>query len=417
MRALALVPTLLAAAACASAAPAADPVPPSDATPATASPTIDSVPPGARVRFDAAAAAAVRDSMHAVLARARADSAFPGAYAAVGDADGVIAEATVGTLDWAPSPAPDARTVWDLASLTKVVALTSAAMRLVDDGRLDLDAPVQRYLPEWTGRHQDRVRVRDLLTHSAGLSAWRPLYKEAASPAAARALALATPLDTVPGARYVYSDLGAITLAAIVERVTGEPLDRFVAREILAPLGMTDTRYLPPPDWRDRIAPTEFDPWRGRHLRGEVHDENAHALGGVSGHAGLFGTGHDLARFARMYLNGGELDGARVFRPETVARFTARQDSALSHRALGWETPTGRNSAGTRMSARAFGHTGFTGTSIWMDRDAGVWVLLLTNRVNPSRESRGIGPARTALADAALAALGIAAPDSAATPP
>ncbi|MEO7521464.1 MAG: serine hydrolase, partial [Gemmatimonas sp.] len=174
---------------------------------------------------------------------------------------------------------------------------------------------------------------------------------------------------------------------------------------IFSKLGMKNTRYLPPNSWRARIAPTEDDPWRQRKLRGEVHDENAFALGGVSGHAGLFSTGEDLARFARMYLNGGMLDGTRVLSTETIAAFTTVQEGAVSRRALGWETPTGANSAGTRLSPQSFGHTGFTGTSLWMDPTHGVYVILLTNRVNPTRENRKIGAVRIALADAMMGAL------------
>ncbi|MBX9927579.1 MAG: serine hydrolase [Gemmatimonadaceae bacterium] len=342
------------------------------------------------------------DSLTQLLARAVADSAFPGAIAVVGRRDRVLATATAGHIDWASgSPAPTDRTVWDLASLTKVVALTSAMMQLVEQGKVDLDAPVQRYLPEWRGAYKDRVRVRDLLTHSSGLPGWRPLYKEATTPDSALALVFSQPLDTVPGARMVYSDLGAILLGQIAVRVSGERFDRYVDQHVFAPLGMTETRFLPPSSWHDRIAPTEIDPWRQRHLRGEVHDENAAALGGVSSHAGLFSTAHDLTRFAQMYLSAGALGGARVFAPATVARFTAVQDSTFSHRALGWETPTGSNSAGRLMTRPAFGHTGFTGTSLWIDPAHDLFVLLLTNRVNPTRQNTRIGAVRQAVADLA----------------
>jgi hypothetical protein len=200
---------------------------------------------------------------------------------------------------------------------------------------------------------------------------------------------LATGLDTLPGARYVYSDLNFILLGTIVARVTGEPLDAYGARHVFAPLGMRDTRYAPDPRDRARTAPTEFDPWRQRHLRGEVHDENAYALGRVAGHAGLFSTGADLARLARAYLTAGSLDGRPVFDAATVAEFTRVQDTTLSRRALGWETPTGGNSAGHYLSRRAFGHTGFTGTSLWIDPERGVYVILLSNRVNPRARTRG----------------------------
>jgi CubicO group peptidase (beta-lactamase class C family) len=381
-----------------------------------AQPRIRKEPPARDTRA-AALRARLADTLRAVLDRAAADSAFPGAYAVVGDRRGVLAEYGVGRIDWAAdAPPPDAHTLWDVASLTKVVATTSAIAQLVEQGRVALDAPVQRYLPDWSGPGKARVRVRHLLTHSSGLPAWRPLYKEATDPASALALVMATPLDTAPGVRFVYSDLNAILLGRIVERVSGEALDAYVARHVFTPLAMGDTRFRPPPSELARIAPTEFDPWRQRLVRGEPHDENAFALGGVAGHAGLFSSAADLARFARMYLNGGELDGRRVVRGDVLARFTRVQDPALSRRALGWETPTGGNSAGHRMSARAFGHTGFTGTSLWMDPERDVFVVLLTNRVNPTRQNTRIGAVRVALADAALGVLG-APVTSASAPP
>ena len=346
--------------------------------------------------------ARVQGALDRVLQRALQDSAFPGAYAVVGTHSGILAQAGVGQLDADDPTVPDAKTLWDLASLTKVVGLTSGVMRLVQAGKLDIDSPVQRYLPEWTGQWKARVTVRHLLTHSSGLPAWRPLYKEATSPAQALALVLATPLDTVPGVRMVYSDLGAILLGQIVNRVAGVPFNVLATREVFEPLGMRETTWLPPKSKLPRIAPTEIDPWRQRRLRGEVHDENAFALGGISSHAGLFSTAADLARLTRMYLNHGILDGVRVLDSATIERFTARPDSPLSNRALGWEKPTGSNSAGHRMSARAFGHTGFTGTSIWIDPGQDIFVILLTNRVNPTRENRRIGQVRIGVADAVL---------------
>ena len=351
--------------------------------------------------FDSALVVAIKDSLRRVLDQAVRDSAFPGAYAVVGTSRGIIGDYGAGRIDWAAdAPAPTASTIWDLASLTKVVGMTSAVARLVDQGVVQLDAPVQRYLPEFAGAGKERVTVRHLLTHSSGLPSWRPLHKEAESPEARRALVLATPLDTAPGVRYAYSDLGAITLGLLVERLTKQPLDAWLGTRVFQPLGMRDTRFRPDSSLRARIAPTEVDPWRQRHLRGEVHDENAYALGGVSGHAGLFSTGHDLARLARAYLNGGALDGARLASAGTIRRFTAVQDTTLSRRALGWETPTGSNSSGRYMSARAFGHTGFTGTSIWVDPERDLFVILLTNRVNPTRQNTRIGRVRVALADA-----------------
>jgi CubicO group peptidase (beta-lactamase class C family) len=348
---------------------------------------------------------ALHDTLQVILDRAVADSAFPGAIAVIGTHAGPLVTVAAGHLDWVPSPAPTAETLWDIASLTKVVGMTSAMMQLVESGTVALDAPVQRYLPEWTGPGKERVTVRDLITHRSGLPAFKQYFKLNVSPDSTLRLFFATPLDTTPGARMVYSDIGAILLGQIVERVSGEPIDAYLTRHVFAPLGMRDTRYRSDSSLLARIAPTEKDPWRGRHLRGEVHDENAAALGGVSAHAGLFSTAHDLERLARVYLNGGALDGARLARPATIQQFTTVQDSTFSSRALGWDTPGENSSAGHFMKRPAFGHTGFTGTSFWVAPQHDLYVILLTNRVNPTREHTRIGPVRVAVADAAMRAL------------
>jgi beta-N-acetylhexosaminidase len=348
-------------------------------------------------------AAKLRDTLKSVIDAAVRDSAFPGALVLVGNKAGIIAQYGAGRIDWSPTaPAPDARTLWDMASLTKVAAMTSSMMQLSERGLVALDAPVQRYLPDWTGPNKDRVTLRQLLTHSSGLPAWRPLYKEAADPASAMRLVYSTPLDTLPGVRMVYSDIGAILLGEVVRAISGERLDSYAARQVFLPLRMTDTRFLPSVADSARTAPTELDPWRQRHLRGEVHDENAFALGGVSAHAGLFSTGADLARLARAYLNGGQLDGARIWSEATIREFTTVQDSTFSGRALGWETPTGTNSAGRLMRRPAFGHTGFTGTSIWIEPAHDLFVILLSNRVNPTRANTKIGAVRQRVADAVM---------------
>ena len=347
-------------------------------------------------------AARLTDTLRLLLDAAVRDSAFPGAVAVVGTSSGTLATVAAGRLDWGGATRPDERTLWDLASLTKVVGTTSAIMRLVAEGRVDVEAPVQRYLPQWSVPNAERVTIRHLLLHTAGLRAHRPLFTETADAAAATALVYATPLDTVPGARTLYSDLGIILLGEVIERVAGEPLESYLRREVFTPLRMSETMYNPPASLRERIAPTEIDPWRGRHVRGEVHDENAFRLGGAAPHAGLFSTAHDLARFARMYLNGGVLDSVRVLEAATIDLFTRAADRSFSTRALGWDTPDGRNSAGRLMSDRAFGHTGFTGTSIWIDPAADVFVLLLTNRVNPTRANMRIAAVRRSVADAAM---------------
>lgn len=343
---------------------------------------------------------ALFESLRALLERGVRDSVFPGAIAVIGNGEGVLAEASAGRIDWADgAPAPDEHTLWDIASLTKVVGMTTAMMQLVEQERIALDAPVQRYLPEWQGAGKERVTVRNLLTHSSGLKPFRELFRETTDAEVAKRLVLETPLDTAAGVRMVYSDLGAILAGWIIERVSGMPLDEYLERHVFEPLGMRETMYNPPFEVLARVAPTEVDPWRARHVRGEVHDENAYVLGGVSAHAGLFSSAHDLARFARMLLHGGTLDSARVVREATLRDFSRVQNAVLSHRALGWETPSGANSAGRLLRRPAFGHTGFTGTSIWIDPVNDRFVILLTNRVNPTRANSRIGPFRTAVAD------------------
>ena len=341
----------------------------------------------------------MKDSLQHLLDRAVRDSAFPGAMLVVGRRDRVIATVSAGHLDWKESPAPDVHTLWDMASLTKVTATTSSVMQLVDQQKVDVNAPVQKYLPDWTGPNKDKVLIRHLLTHSSGLPAWRPLYKEATNAEQAMQLVYQTPLDTLPGARFLYSDLNFILLGEVVRRVSGQRLDEYTRDHVFGPLKMTDTQFNPDKSLVPRIAPTEVDPWRQRQIRGEVHDENAFILGGVAGHAGLFSTAADVTRLCQAYLNGGTLDGVRIWSPETVKLFTTVYDSTFSNRAFGWETPNGTNSAGRIMRRPAFGHTGFTGTSYWIDPANDLFVILLTNRVNPTRQNTKIGGVRQAVAD------------------
>lgn len=327
----------------------------------------------------------------AFLDSAVAAGAAPGAVLGVSVGGYHFFHAT-GRLGIGDSTAPDSSTVYDLASLTKVVGLTTAVMDAVEAQLLDVDAPVRRYVPAFTGAGKEHVTVRHLLTHSSGLPAWRALHRESTDRAGALALADTTPLDTVAGTRSVYSDIGAIVLTQAVEAVRGERLDSLLDRTLLGPLGMTSTRFLPPAEWLPRIAPTENDPWRGRILRGEVHDENAWRLDGVSGHAGLFGSAADLLVFGDWMLARSGVAG--------LEPFFRRQDlPAGSSRAFGWDTPSEGSSAGRRLSHRSFGHTGFTGTSIWMDPARGLVIVILSNRVHPTRDNARWGPVRRGVAD------------------
>jgi len=348
------------------------------------------------------------DSLARFIEAAVARKAFPGAVVAVGRRDTILYLHAFGRLDYEGGRPVTTRTVYDLASLTKVVGLTTAMMQLVEEGRVALDTPAVHYVPAF---RDSTVTVRQLLTHSSGLPAWKPLYERAHSREEMFALVDAEPLEVPPGTRMAYSDLGAIVLTQVVEHVTGQRLDRYLQAHLFRPLGMRDTRFRPPASWRSRIAPTEMDTtYRHRLVRGEVHDENAFAMGGVSGHAGLFSTAPDLARFAQMLLrNGGtEAPGhggtGHIVDSATVAEFTRVQDSTFSSRALGWDTPSKGSSAGDEMSARAFGHTGFTGTSIWIDPAKDLFVILLTNRVHPTRQNDQILRVRPEVADLAVRA-------------
>lgn len=341
----------------------------------------------------------------------RERGAFPGGVLAVGDDQGWLYLHPFGRQSYAAgAPAVTAGTIYDLASLTKVVATTTAAMILVDEGRLALDRPVRDFLPGFAGAGKDEVTVRHLLSHSAGIASGGPLFEETEGHAAFLARIEALDLADSPGSRSLYSDFGMILLGAVLEKITGRPLEGFVEERVLAPLSMRDTMFCPPPSLRERIAPTELDSWRGRFLRGEVHDENTWAMGGSAPHAGLFGTAGDLARFARLFLAGGTLergDGRRLLSRETIELFTRRAGVPDSDRALGWDTKSAQgSSAGTLLSPRSFGHTGFTGTSLWIDPERGLFLILLTNRVHPTRDNPLIREVRPAVADAVARALG-----------
>jgi len=331
---------------------------------------------------------------------------YPGASLVVGRKGYSVWQRGFGTLDWTRKSRVTAdESIYDLASLTKVVATTTALMVLYDQGKVELDAPVSRYLPDFSGGLKNQVTVRHLLTHRAGLSAGRELWRIANTPADARAAVIASPINCTPGACYEYSDLGADLLGFIAEEVSGENLDAFLQKTVFRKIGMTDTRYRLADADMFRTAPTEIAPPRGYPLRGEVHDENAFALGGVAGHAGLFSTAADLSVFAQMMLDGGVANGVRVIADSTVQLFTRR---AAGHRALGWDTCAGGAGCGQFMSERAFGHTGFTGTSLWIDPDRQMFVVLLTNRVHAARArrpSKVIADVRNDLADAAVLAV------------
>jgi CubicO group peptidase (beta-lactamase class C family) len=342
-----------------------------------------------------------------VVARGISAGGYPGAAVVVGRKGAAVWQKGFGHLDWRSTSArisPN-NTIYDLASLTKVVGTTTAIMVLYDEGRIDLDAPVSTYVPAFAGGEKDRVTIRLLLEHRSGLPASRDLWRIARTPDEARRAVIESQLACKPGNCYIYSDLGAIMLGFVVESITGMGLDEFLEERVFTPLGMEDTHFKPSAELRDRIAPTEVTPPRGYPLRGEVHDENAYALGGVSGHAGLFSTAADLSIFAQMMLNGGEYNGVRIVADSTIALFTKR---AAGNRALGWAVGDGTGGSGRYLSDHAYGHTGYTGTSIWIDPEREMFVVLLTNRVHAARARRPakvISDVRADLADAAALAV------------
>jgi beta-N-acetylhexosaminidase len=358
-----------------------------------------------------------------IIGAALVDGAAPGASLAVGRYGRLVRLRGYGTVDRRRGfPEVTDSTLFDLASITKTVATTTALMMLHDEGLISLDDPVRRHLPEWRGTPaKESVTIRHLLMHNSGLAAYGPLYRELQGRAQYRRRIAAMTLEYEPGSRTLYSDYGIILLALIIEQVSGQTMDNFLRDRLFRPLGMRDTGFnplqwpvgptmivdqdgahdrFPPERLVARIAPTEVDTtFRHRHLRGEVHDENAFALGGVAGHAGLFSSARDLAIFAQLMLNRGFFDGRRYIDPATVDLFTRRQSEA-STRALGWDTPAGTTSAGRFFSAASYGHTGFTGTSIWIDPEKELFVILLTNRVNPTRDNQRHVPLRRDVADA-----------------
>ena len=296
------------------------------------------------------------------------------------------------------------QTDYDLASLTKIAATTVSVMVLAGEGRIDVRKPVHNYLPEWRGEGKDAVTIWNLLTHTSGLPAGEWLYGSARSPAAAWRQVLGAKLVYPTGSKVVYSDFGFILLGGIVERISGMPLDEFAAEHVYVPLGMSSAQFLPPLVWRAEIAPTARLGERPYPLLGEVHDANAFRLGGVSGHAGLFASAANLAVLAQTMLNHGAYGPVRVFTPEVVDAFTRRQPRADT-RALGWDTPANRSSAGEYFSAKSYGHTGFTGTSLWIDPEREIFVVLLTNRTYGRGSLADMLRVRAAVHDAVMRAI------------
>jgi CubicO group peptidase (beta-lactamase class C family) len=344
-----------------------------------------------------------------VVNTAIADSAFPGAQLAIVKDGLLVYDRSFGRLTYDPASRPvDEGTMYDLASLTKAIATTSAVMKLADSGKIGLDDPVAKYIPRFDSGEKAAITIRHLLLHRGGFPPFRRLWLECPDAAAVIDTIAATPLVAAPGDSTIYSDLGFITLGKIVEKVTGMTLDAFVKREFFIPLRMKNTTYVPPESLRSRCAPTEIDTaWRKSLVQGTVHDENAAFIGGVSGNAGLFSTASDLAVFMQMLINRGAYAGRRYLGEKTVTEFIGRRAPA-QERWLGWDMRSSRgSSAGALFSPASFGHTGFTGTCIWADPTRNLVVIFLTNRVYPTRANLKIAGIRPAVNDAVMRALGV----------
>lgn len=365
-------------------------------------PAVAPTPAAARAPFPPEKLAAI----DAAVKRAIADRKIPGGVLWIERA-GETHRRTYGQRALVPAPLPAAEdTIYDAASLTKVIATTTAVMQLVERGRLELDAPVARYLPAFAQHGKERVTVRHLLTHMSGLRPGIPATPAWEGTAGAIERACAERLQQAPDSRFVYSDINFILLGELVRIADGRPLDAYAQAEIFGPLGMRDTGFRPAEALRVRIAPTELV--GGRMIHGEVHDPTARRMGGVAGHAGLFITAADLARFCRMILGRGTLDGVRILRPESVAEMTRVQNDGSARRGLGWDIDTPYSGPRGRWfpAGRSFGHTGWTGTSVWIDPGSGAFVILLANRVHPDGKGDAT-PVRREIATLAAEAMGL----------
>lgn len=323
------------------------------------------------------------DLIAPLIDTAIANGEMPGAVVLIGQKDTQLYFRAFGHRSVEPEPSPmELDTVFDLASLTKPLATATAIMQLVEAGVIELDAPVAKYLPEFSQDQQAKITIVQLLTHTSGLIPDNALSDYQPDPATARANLLRLQPTDEPGSKFKYSDVGFLLLGEVVHRCTGKPLDQYVREHIFAPLKMAETTYVPNEGLRQRAAPTEQRD--GAWIQGEVHDPRAFLLNGVAGHAGLFSTASDLSRYGRMILQQGQLDGATILKPETVQQMTAPFAVPKGIRGLGWDKQSGYSSnRGSTMSASAIGHGGFTGTAIWIDPELQLYVIFLSSRLHP----------------------------------
>ncbi len=343
------------------------------------------------------------DKVDNLIISAIQDSVAPAIALLFGQGDKILYSKAFGNYTYDKSSQKvSTKSMFDLASVSKVVGTTSAAMLLIQNGQLHLDDLVIKYLPEFNNNGKDKITIRNILLHNSGLAAFKKYYDEFSTAEEVINDIMNLELNSEPGEKYVYSDLGMITLQKVIEKITQKPLDKFLTENLFIPLEMNQTLYNPSKKLKDKCVPTEDDNfWRMRLLQGEVHDERAFMLNGVAGHAGLFSTVEDLSHFALMMNNNGMYRGKQIISPKIIDEWTTKQ-SEQSDRGLGWDTKSleGYSSAGTKFSKKSFGHTGYTGTSIWVDKETKLFVILLTNRVHPTRANRKISKFRPVIHDA-----------------
>ncbi len=330
------------------------------------------------------------------------DSVFPGAALLFGVDQEVFYSKAFGNFTYDKnSPSVQTNSIFDLASVSKVVGTTSAAMILVQDGKFKLDDKVIKYLPQFNNKGKDQISIRNLLLHNSGLPAFKKYYDIYSTSDEVKKDIMNLDLDNPPGEKYVYSDLGMIVLQQIIEKISGKSLDVFLNENLFSKLEMNQTMYNPSNEIKNKCVPTELDNfWRMRLLRGEVHDERAFMLNGVAGHAGLFSSIEDLSKFVMMYLNHGIYNSEEILDSRLIKDWTTKQ-SEQSDRGLGWDTKSPeKSSSGNYFSLNSFGHTGYTGTSIWVDKETKLFVILLSNRVHPTRANTKISDFRPIIHDA-----------------
>lgn len=326
---------------------------------------------------------------------------FPGASLIIGHRNRIVYHQNFGKGTYEKDAKPiDDNSIFDIASLTKVAATTSAVMLLFDKGKINLDDKVGKYLPQFGNGNKDKITVKHLLLHNSGLPAWQPFYKKYNTPDEVINAIMKMELEFSPGIKYLYSDIGMIVLQKVIEKITNKSIYEYLEENLFDQLEMKNTFFNPSPKVWYNCVPTEYDDyWRMQLLKGKVHDETAYLLGGVAGHAGLFSTTEDLAKLISIYVNDGYFGSKQIFSKKTIDLFT-KKNSEQSTRALGWDTKSAeKSSAGNLFSDNSFGHTGFTGTSIWADKNEGLFVILLTNRVHPTRSNTKIIQFRPLLHD------------------